>query len=224
MSSGATSTVNDRIVQSNPILEALGNAKTQRNHNSSRFGKYVSIKFDAHSVPGELKLLGASIETYLLEKSRIVYQLQGERCYHMFYLMLHGGTPAQLQAWSLTKPEDYHYLNTSGMVRVPQLDDAAELGGFTTACEAMGLQVSEREQLLQCMAGLLHLGNVEFDDGSGAATAPAAAISARSSLAEIAEVPADGGGGGGGGLAPRAAVRADCAAALPLALSTDPAP
>ena len=84
--------------------------------------------------------------------------------------MLHGGTPAQLQAWSLTKPEDYHYLNTSGMVRVPQLDDAAELGGFTTACEAMGLQVSEREQLLQCMAGLLHLGNVEFDDGSGAAT------------------------------------------------------
>ena len=56
------------------------------------------------------------------------------------------------------------------MVRVPQLDDAAELGGFTTACEAMGLQVSEREQLLQCMAGLLHLGNVEFDDGSGAAT------------------------------------------------------
>ena len=82
MSSGATSTVNDRIVQSNPILEALGNAKTQRNHNSSRFGKYISIKFDAHSVPGELKLLGASIETYLLEKSRIVYQLQGERCYH----------------------------------------------------------------------------------------------------------------------------------------------
>ena len=82
VSSGAISTVNDRIVQSNPILEALGNAKTQRNHNSSRFGKYISIKFDAHSVPGELKLLGASIETYLLEKSRIVYQLQGERCDH----------------------------------------------------------------------------------------------------------------------------------------------
>ena len=61
---GGSATLNDRIVQSNPILEALGNAKTQRNHNSSRFGKYISIKFDADTSPGELKLLGASIETY----------------------------------------------------------------------------------------------------------------------------------------------------------------
>ena len=98
-----------------------GNAKTQRNHNSSRFGKYISIRFDEEErrkSTGELKLVGAAIETYLLEKSRIVYQLQGERCYHIFYLMLKGGTPEQLQGWALTKAEDYHYLNTSGMIRV----------------------------------------------------------------------------------------------------------
>ena len=106
------------------------------------------------------------------------------------------------------------------MARVPQLDDKAELLGFTAACEAMALQASEREQLLQCMAGLLHLGNIEFDDGSGDATGPAVAIAARSSLPNISEISGDGGGGGagggggGGGLAPRAAVRADCAAAL----------
>ena len=97
------------------------------------------------------------------------------------------------------------------MARVPQLDDKAELVGFTAACEAMALQVSEREQLLQCMAGLLHLGNIEFDDGSADATGPAVAIAARSSLPNISEISGD---GGGGGLAPRAAVRADCAAAL----------
>ena len=129
--------------------------------------------------------------------------------------MLHGASPEQLQAWSLTEPDDYHYLNTSGMVRVPQLDDKAELLGFSTACEAMALQVSEREQLLQCMAGVLHLGNIEFDDGSGDATGPAVAIAARSSLPNISEISGggggggDGGGGGGGELAPRAAVRAD---------------
>ena len=103
------------------------------------------------------------------------------------------------------------------MARVPQLDDKAELVGFTAACEAMALQVSEREQLLQCMAGVLHLGNIEFDDGSADATGPAVAIAARSSLPNISEISGDcggGGGGGGGGLAPRAAVRADCAAAL----------
>ena len=100
---------------------------------------------------------------------------------------------------------------------MPQLDGKAELLGFSTACEAMALQASECEQLLQCMAGLLHLGNIEFDDGSGDATGPAVAIAARSSLPNISEISGDGGaggGGGGGGLAPRAAVRADCAAAL----------
>jgi len=204
---GGVATANDRIVQSNPMLEALGNAKTQRNHNSSRFGKYISIKFDADSSPGELNLLGASIETYLLEKSRIVYQLPGERCYHIFYLLLHGGSAAQLESWSLTRPEDFHYLNTSGMIRVPQLDDEAEMSNFCAACEAMALQAAQREQLLQCMAGLLHLGNVEFEDGSGGASATSA-ISARSSLENVSE------GGGGGGLAARAAVRADCAASV----------
>ena len=102
---------------------------------------------------------------------------------------------------------------------MPQLDGKAELLGFSTACEAMALQASECEQLLQCMAGLLHLGNIEFNDGSGSpatgpATGPAVAIAARSSLPKISEISGDGGAGGGGGLAPRAAVRADCAAAV----------
>ena len=186
-----------------------GNAKTQRNHNSSRFGKYISIRFDEEErrkSTGDLKLVGAAIETYLLEKSRIVYQLQGERCYHIFYLMLKGGTPEQMQGWALTKAEDYHYLNTSGMIEVPQLDDKAEFAEFCSACDAMDLLASQRDQLLDCMAGLLHLGNVEFEEGSSAG--PAGAMSPRGSLGGVTE-----GGVSASGVQKNQQVRADCAAA-----------
>jgi len=124
----ASSSFNDRVVQSNPILESLGNAKTQRNHNSSRFGKFIKLAF-APAPAGTAPLLeGGRIDTYLLEKSRLAYQCTGERNFHIFYEMLAGAAPSQHDEWHFGKrtAADFHYLNTSGCLSVAEHDDAAE--------------------------------------------------------------------------------------------------
>ena len=99
-SADATPAFNERVVQSNPILEALGNAKTQRNHNSSRFGKYIKLAFAPQEGAtghggGALELCGGRIDTYLLEKSRLVHQSAGERNFHVMYEMLSGASREQ---------------------------------------------------------------------------------------------------------------------------------
>jgi hypothetical protein len=106
----ASSSFNDRVVQSNPILESLGNAKTQRNHNSSRFGKFIKLAF-APAPAGTAPLLeGGRIDTYLLEKSRLAYQCTGERNFHIFYEMLAGAAPSQHDEWHFGKrtAADFH--------------------------------------------------------------------------------------------------------------------
>jgi myosin heavy subunit len=95
-----------KLLQSNVVLESLGNAKTLRNHNSSRFGKYMKLQFSQD----KFQLTGAAIETYLLEKSRIIHCLEGERNFHAFYQLCNGGDGAK---YKLGKPEDYHYTNQS---------------------------------------------------------------------------------------------------------------
>ena len=102
---GTIDELEQKILDANPVLEAFGNAKTLRNNNSSRFGKFTELHFD-----GESHLTGASIETYLLEKSRLVSQMRGERSFHIFYQILAGADAAARSAARLAAPTEYRYL------------------------------------------------------------------------------------------------------------------
>merc|ERR1719361_1231157 len=113
----------DRIVNTNPILESYGNAKTIRNDNSSRFGKFIRIYFNHMG-----KLAGGFIDVYLLEKSRVTYQQPNERCYHIFFQLIEPGVVDGLQELVLmsTDPYDYFFFS-QGKVKVDSIDDAEEL-------------------------------------------------------------------------------------------------
>jgi len=150
-----------RVLETNPILEAFGNAKTLHNNNSSRFGKLIDIHFDE-----SFKICGASIETYLLEKSRVVHQLPGERNYHIFYQLIRGG-PEEIKAACMLPDKDadskFVYLNSSGCSTIDNVDDAQN---FRVVCEAMtDIGIDEKAQLgiWKTLSCILWLGNVEFD-------------------------------------------------------------
>ena len=112
----------DQIMESNPILEAFGNAKTLRNNNSSRFGKWMEVNFG-----GNNKISGCRIINYLLEKSRVVQQTQMERNYHVFYMLLVGADAALRSKLHLQTADDYKYLNRSGCTMVGTIDDEEEV-------------------------------------------------------------------------------------------------
>jgi len=162
--SGSTERVNrvkDQLLQSNPVLEAFGNACTTRNDNSSRFGKYMDIQFDFKGDP-----VGGQISNYLLEKSRVVYQADGERNFHILYQVFAGGLVPG-------KPEDYHYLNQSGVTKVKTIDDKADFVSVRNALKVIGFREDEIKNLFNIVAGIIVLGNINFErrgDGSGVAT------------------------------------------------------
>ena len=113
--------IEDRVLQTNPILEGFGNAKTLRNNNSSRFGKLIQIYFNGRHIAGAL------IKTYLLEKSRVVLQGQGERSYHVFYQLVAGASAEERKELRLPDdPEDFRYLGQSGCTTISGVDDAEE--------------------------------------------------------------------------------------------------
>lgn len=117
--SGTHSWIEQQVIEANPILEAFGNAKTVRNDNSSRFGKYIDIHFDENGV-----IKGAKIEQYLLEKSRIVYQNQGERNYHIFYAMVGGLSKDEKKKLELEDVTKYSYLTGGSTVHCDGKDEA----------------------------------------------------------------------------------------------------
>ncbi|XP_035677217.1 myosin-7-like [Branchiostoma floridae] len=150
----------EQIVQTNPVLEAFGNAKTVRNNNSSRFGKFIRIHF---TKPG--KLSGADIESYLLEKSRVVDQLPGmERGYHIFFLIMSNGIPAVTERiMTGTDPSQYHFIK-EGVYTVAGMNDQEEMGLTDEGFDILGFSNEEKNSVYDFCAGILHIGNLTYVD------------------------------------------------------------
>ncbi|XP_075381548.1 unconventional myosin-Ia isoform X2 [Mycteria americana] len=175
--------VKEQLLQSNPVLEAFGNAKTVRNDNSSRFGKYMDVEFDFKGEP-----LGGVISNYLLEKSRIVRHVKGERNFHIFYQLLAGGSAQLLQQLKLRQDcRHYSYLNreSSGL---PGVDDAANFRTMQDAMRVIGFSPAEVTALLEVTAVVLKLGNVQLSSSYQASGMEACSIAEPQELQEICEL------------------------------------
>ncbi|KAI9249910.1 P-loop containing nucleoside triphosphate hydrolase protein [Helicostylum pulchrum] len=169
--------VEEQILATNPIMEAFGNAKTTRNDNSSRFGKYIEIQFDDSA-----NIVGAKIRTYLLERSRLIYQPEVERNYHIFYQLCAGIPLSEKKEFELGDYSQFHYLNQSGTGIIPGVDDAAEFETTQRALSTIGLSVQLQWKIFRLLAALLHLGNIKITgrgDAMLSETDPALLITTR---------------------------------------------
>ncbi|KAJ4920589.1 hypothetical protein JOQ06_022631 [Pogonophryne albipinna] len=147
----------DQIIAANPLLESYGNAKTVRNDNSSRFGKFIRIHFNTAG-----KLASADIETYLLEKSRVTFQLEQERGYHIFYQMMTGHKPELLElALLTTNPYDFP-MCSMGKITVASIDDKVELEATDNAIDILGFTNEEKMSIYKMTGAVLHHGNMKF--------------------------------------------------------------
>nr|XP_021153504.1 myosin-4 isoform X1 [Columba livia] len=150
-------TLEDQIISANPLLEAFGNAKTVRNDNSSRFGKFIRIHFGTSG-----KLASGDIETYLLEKSRVTFQLKAERSYHIFYQILSNKKPELLEMLLITaNPYDYPFIS-QGEISVASIDDQEELVATDAAIDILGFSSNERMGIYKLTGAIMHYGNMKF--------------------------------------------------------------
>ncbi|KAM4034130.1 myosin-4-like [Anomaloglossus baeobatrachus] len=150
-------TLEDQIIQANPLLEAFGNAKTVRNDNSSRFGKFIRIHFGTTG-----KLSSADIETYLLEKSRVTFQLSAERSYHIFYQIMSNKKPELIdQLLITTNPYDFPYVS-QGEITVASIDDQEELMATDSAIDILGFNSDEKVGIYKMTGAVMHYGNMKF--------------------------------------------------------------
>uniref|UniRef100_A0A4W6D7S1 Unconventional myosin-VI n=1 Tax=Lates calcarifer TaxID=8187 RepID=A0A4W6D7S1_LATCA len=182
---GSGQDIDERIVEANPLLEAFGNAKTVRNNNSSRFGKFVEIHFNDKNA-----VVGGFVSHYLLEKSRICMQSNDERNYHIFYRLCAGASEDIKKKLHLDSPDSFRYLNRGctryfaskdsdkqimqnrkspehlkvGALKDPLLDDHGDFNRMCVAMKKIGLDDTEKLDLFRVVAGVLHLGNIDFEE------------------------------------------------------------
>uniref|UniRef100_A0A669PNX3 Unconventional myosin-Va n=1 Tax=Phasianus colchicus TaxID=9054 RepID=A0A669PNX3_PHACC len=155
--SASEANVEEKVLASNPIMESIGNAKTTRNDNSSRFGKYIEIGFDKR-----YRIIGANMRTYLLEKSRVVFQAEEERNYHIFYQLCASAALPEFKTLRLGNANYFHYTKQGGSPVIDGIDDAKEMVNTRQACTLLGNYDSYQMGIFRILAGILHLGNVEF--------------------------------------------------------------
>ncbi|AWP08297.1 putative unconventional myosin-Vc [Scophthalmus maximus] len=157
--SGSKTRVEDKVLASNPVTEAMGNAKTTRNDNSSRFGKYTEISFDRR-----YRIIGANMRTYLLEKSRVVFQADNERNYHIFYQMCSCAQLREFKNLRLLSADKFRYTCTGGDVTIEGVDDKKDLEETRRTFSMLGLKEDFQSDVFKVLAAILHLGNVEIRD------------------------------------------------------------
>ena len=152
---GSNSNVEQLILAANPILEAFGNAKTLRNNNSSRFGKWVAIDFDPYG-----KIVSAKAQSFLLEKIRVVAPARGERNFHIFYQLF--SSSRMREKYMLTSPEKYRYLGVSGCFEADGVDDAKEFEDTQKSMKLLGFTPKQQSWVFKTVAAILHLGSIRF--------------------------------------------------------------
>ncbi|XP_078577047.1 unconventional myosin-Va-like isoform X6 [Branchiostoma floridae x Branchiostoma japonicum] len=155
----AESAIERKVLASNPVMEAIGNAKTIRNDNSSRFGKYIQIGFNKNYT-----IIGASMRTYLLEKSRITFQAENERTYHIFYQLCAAADLPEFEDFCLSDPMNFNYTNQGGDPVIKDLDDLEEFHNTKQAMTLLGFSDKIQQEIFRILAALLHLGNIEVDE------------------------------------------------------------
>ncbi|KAJ5818819.1 Myosin-1 [Penicillium riverlandense] len=155
----------DMVLATNPLLESFGNAKTLRNNNSSRFGKYLELEFNVNGEP-----VGAHITNYLLEKSRVVGQITNERNFHIFYQLTKGAPQKYRDSFGVQQPQSYLYTSRSKCFDVPGVDDVAEFKDTLDAMRIIGMSEAEQDNVFRMLAAILWIGNIQFteDDSSNA--------------------------------------------------------
>nr|XP_023023714.1 myosin heavy chain, muscle isoform X26 [Leptinotarsa decemlineata] len=147
----------DQVVQTNPVLEAFGNAKTVRNDNSSRFGKFIRIHFGPTG-----KLAGADIETYLLEKARVISQQSLERSYHIFYQIMSGAVAGVKDKCLLSNNINDYYFVSQGKTTIPGVDDSEEMKVTDEAFDILGFTQEEKDNVYKITAAVMHMGCMKF--------------------------------------------------------------
>ncbi|XP_074534428.1 unconventional myosin-Vc [Halichoeres trimaculatus] len=155
--SGSKTRVEDKVLASNPITEAIGNAKTTRNDNSSRFGKYTEISFDK-----KFRIIGANMRTYLLEKSRVVFQAENERNYHIFYQMCSCANLPEFKSLRLLSADKFQYTCMGGDITIEGVDDKKDMEETRRTFSLLGLKEDFQADVFKVLAAILHLGNVEI--------------------------------------------------------------
>uniref|UniRef100_A0A8C2ICE6 Myosin VAb n=1 Tax=Cyprinus carpio TaxID=7962 RepID=A0A8C2ICE6_CYPCA len=157
--SSAEASVEEKVLASSPIMEAIGNAKTTRNDNSSRFGKYIEIGFDRKH-----HIIGANMRTYLLEKSRVVFQACEERNYHIFYQLCACAHLPQFEPLKLGSADDFPYTNQGRSPVIEGVNDLKEMEATRKAFSLLGITEAHQMGLFQILSAILHLGNVELKE------------------------------------------------------------
>ncbi|KHJ35989.1 putative p-loop containing nucleoside triphosphate hydrolase [Erysiphe necator] len=149
----------DMVLATNPLLESFGNAKTLRNNNSSRFGKYLQLQFNSQGEP-----VGADITNYLLEKSRVVGQIVNERNFHIFYQLSKGASSTYRQNYGIRTPDAYAYTCKSKCLDVDGIDDITDYADTLKSMNIIGLSQDEQDEIFRMLAAILWTGNVEFKE------------------------------------------------------------